>query len=480
MGKKGGKGGETKEELSKKKSTSNRKKKTKNGKREENNWNTLSFLYTNADTLTNKRDELNDRIKEHDPSIVCITEVKPKHMKGNLQNSEFSLKDKGYEHFPLNIENDTGRGMVIYTKQYLHVTRVNPQNNFSEVVLLEIELRKNDKLLLGCFYRSGSGSTQNNTQMIQLIHNIARKNYSHLCLVGDFNYPSINWNTWHPGNENEDSDESNFIDCLRDNFLSQHITQPTRVRGTNEPSTLDLLITNDERLITEIQYSSPLGKSDHAVLLFELMCYSVRKSFKKKVYFYDKADYGNMRRDLQNIKWMEEMSNMTNVDQIWECFKKHLMDVQERRVPNKIVLCNQLRRWDVPMDSRLRGEIKRKDRLWTRHMKHRSKESQREYCKARNKVVKLTKWNRKRFEKNLAAQAKTNPKAIWKYIQSKSKVKDGIADLHINPEDSDSPTTMDDRAKANILANFFSSVFTEEPKGQMPEFEKRNCASEMP
>ncbi len=59
-------------------------------------------------------------------------------------------------------------------------------------------------------------------------------------------------------------------------------------------------------------------------------------------------------------------------------------------------------------------------------------------------------------------------------------MKDGIADLYINPKDPKSPTTMDDRAKANILAEFYSSVFTDEPRGPIPEFEKRNCQTKMP
>ena len=37
--------------------------------------------------------------------------------------------------------------------------------------------------------------------------------------------------------------------------------------GQNEPHILDLVLTNDE-IIDDIEYLSPLGKSDHAVLFF--------------------------------------------------------------------------------------------------------------------------------------------------------------------------------------------------------------------
>jgi hypothetical protein len=43
---------------------------------------------------------------------------------------------------------------------------------------------------------------------------------------------------------------------------------------------------------------------------------------------------------------------------------------------------------------------------------------------------------RKKFELELSEKAKTNPKAIWSYIISKSKSKEEIGDLHLNPEDT--------------------------------------------
>ena len=44
-----------------------------------------------------------------------------------------------------------------------------------------------------------------------------------------------------------------------------HIMNQTRARGQKEPNILDLVLTDDQ-IIDDIQYLSPLGKSDHAVL----------------------------------------------------------------------------------------------------------------------------------------------------------------------------------------------------------------------
>ena len=42
---------------------------------------------------------------------------------------------------------------------------------------------------------------------------------------------------------------------------------------------------------------------------------------------------------------------------------------------------------------------------------------------------------KKQYEKDLSQRAKDSPKAIWKYIKSKSKTREGIADLHPDPND---------------------------------------------
>ena len=53
---------------------------------------------------------------------------------------------------------------------------------------------------------------------------------------------------------------------------------------------------------------------------------------------------------------------------------------------------------------------------------------------------------------------------IWKFIRSKQKTKDSIGDLLINQEDPKSEKTSCNKEKANIIADFFTSVFTIEPE----------------
>jgi hypothetical protein len=106
-------------------------------------------------------------------------------------------------------------------------------------------------------------------------------------------------------------------------------------------------------------------------------------------------------------------------------------------------------------------------------MEDRSKEKHREYCKARNKVKRLTRRDRKEREKQEAESAKMNSKNFWKFVNSKRKTKTGVSELHDKSE-SCTFIASSDGDKAENLAIFFSSVFTDEDVNYLPKMEKRN------
>ena len=85
-----------------------------------------------------------------------------------------------------------------------------------------------------------------------------------------------------------------------------------------------------------------------------------------------------------------------------------------------------------------------------------------DYCKARNKVRATTRKIRRSLENKLASEIKNNPKSFWKYYRFKTTLKEGIGKLNTDPLDPNSNATNDDTEKANIFAEYFSSVFTKE------------------
>ena len=87
----------------------------------------------------------------------------------------------------------------------------------------------------------------------------------------------------------------------------------------------------------------------------------------------------------------------------------------------------------------------------------------------------MTRKGKKIHEKLIAKNAKSNPKAFWRYAQSKLKTRAAIPDLIIPGTESDPKYVSSDREKAEIFVNYFSSVFTTEPDDEtMPPFEERD------
>jgi hypothetical protein len=121
------------------------------------------------------------------------------------------------------------------------------------------------------------------------------------------------------------------------------------------------------------------------------------------------------------------------------------------------------------MDKEVLEKVRLTNRLSKKFVRTKDASVREEYNKVRNQVRKLTRKARREFEKGISAQSKSNLKMIWRYINSKSKTRAGIGDLFTDPSDNKSEVTSDDRDKANILSKFFSSVFTKEPKGVVPE-----------
>ena len=155
----------------------------------------LRILFTNADQLTSfKIMELKERIIKEKPHIIAISKVKPKcPAERTLQDYEVSDYDI---HPSLNTLNT--RKVAIYThKSISHlVLQITHPINFHEQCLIEIRLSGKNTMIFGCIYRSPSHNSnlvENNEKLNSLLRTISLdKKYSHRCLVGDFNYKTIN------------------------------------------------------------------------------------------------------------------------------------------------------------------------------------------------------------------------------------------------------------------------------------------------
>ena len=116
-------------------------------------------MYTNADSLSNKINELKLLIRSLDkkPGIIAITEVKHKN-KWNTTVSELTLP--GYILYTNDL-NSTSRGIAMYVDRELKSKQLYSRINALENVI-EIELN-NTRLVVTTIYRSPNSADDNNT-----------------------------------------------------------------------------------------------------------------------------------------------------------------------------------------------------------------------------------------------------------------------------------------------------------------------------
>ncbi len=165
-----------------------------------------------------------------------------------------------------------------------------------------------------------------------MLHAGADTHDSHILLVGDFNHPNIEW-TEDGALQAGDRKSRAFVEAVQNSYLYQHVTQPTRARSTQNPSLLDLVMTNEQDMVSDVQHLAPLGNSDHCVLSFKFTCYTEHIETRTKKYVYHRGDYRAMRRDL-TLDWDDMFRDCEgDPDKQYQLMLQKLLESQKRHIP---------------------------------------------------------------------------------------------------------------------------------------------------
>jgi len=231
----------------------------------------FTCLYTNADSLTNKTDILKGLVNDTTPMVIGITEVNPK---AGTPMEQDRLNIDGYELFA---KWAGGRGVCLYVKSELPATvcSVDKDDDFEESVWVELQLRDRTILLIGCLYRSPNSPTSNNHALCSLIAKTKASRWSHVLLMGDFNYGKLTWIGdgyfgTHTMTTRRKAAHKAFLAATREAALVQHVIRPTRKCPDNQtPHILDLVFSRARDRVTELDVRPHgLGKSDHFLITF--------------------------------------------------------------------------------------------------------------------------------------------------------------------------------------------------------------------
>ena len=403
--------------------------------------NSLKCLYFNARSIMNKIDELELYLTQEKPDLLGITETWTYE---DVQDSEICVegytllrKDRAIG------DKIRGGGVALYIKNEISVTARDDltEANFPESIWCNIEIG-GEKTLVGVCYRPPSNNKICDDAMYKLVTRASRE---HVLIMGDFNFPELDWA------KSETLDDSHpFIECVNDNFLFQGVIECTR-----SSNILDLVLTSEENMIDNVSVGEPFGSSDHQIIRFDFIaCKESSTLVENKMHDYFKADYEEMREESKIIKW-EGIVMGVDVEVDWNSLKLEIAKLRDKYVPYKKNR-NSKCKW---VNKSVIKSRRAKNKAWVKYIDSGKREDvYKKYLLKLKKCSKLSRIAKRNFEQNLAKNVKDNSKSFFSYVRSKQRTKEKVGPL----KDKGGEIIKDDRLAANLLNEYFSSVFTKE------------------
>ena len=266
------------------------------------------------------------RIEKTKPDIIGVTEVWQKddiHVQGYQVAASKARPGEA-----------RGGGVILLVKEHLEVRECAELNNtmFNESAWCVVHLSVACKLLVGICYRPPNCSQENNQELLRLFEAIKKVHATDYLIMGDFNFREINWEDGSVTGPT-DSDAALFYNKVQDCYLCQHVTFHTRYREGIPSSTLDLVFTDQENNVEEIECEMPLGKSDHCVITWEqrISCQQHGPHKESPPFNYRSGNYEAIKQELSDVNW-DVMKDM-GVEEAWIFFRDKLNNCRDKFVP---------------------------------------------------------------------------------------------------------------------------------------------------
>ena len=417
----------------------------------------LHILSLNARSLCNKIHSFFALVAFYKPDIVAVTETW-------LRSDIPGLFVEGYSCFRGARPSGVGGGtllLVLNSLSPVEVSLLDKEScNFQDSTWCTVTCPNFPDVLVGCIYRSPSSPLENNLNLNKLLSNMCNLSDSLKIIVGDFNFPDVNWDLFSGVSASE-----SFRDVVNDCYLTQLVHQPTR--GS---SILDLVFTNDPSVFEEVEVIEPLLGSDHKAVLCKLSC-SSQNPVNKEVQSYDfrRADWTLFVRILKNVRWDEMFSNL-DPDVMWNFLKNNLLHAASQAIPRS----RPLRKFcGINVCGKVKRALNARRKLYKRY-RNCSKDYASEMLQVADERLRVALTEaRVQYERNIAVCLKDSPRHFWKHIHRSLGSKPHIGSV-IAAKGS---LTTNDQETADEFNKFFASVFVEDLCESLPSLPDRGIFS---
>ena len=412
-------------------------------------------MYLNAQSIQKKIGELNLVTSEEKPDIILVTES---WCNKNITNALIQLD--GFELCSdLRIDredtsNGIGGGLLVFVKNGLTILSCDVKSSFVQYCKFKLQC-KSEVLTFYLVYRSPNSAPSNNDKLVELLKNIEPNSY----FIGDFNYPSINWD-----NLTCDNKCKSFLDQCIDSNLHQLVEFPTHTKG----NVLDLILTNAPDNVLGIDEVGRLGKSDHSMITLEIMCDVSKPREGQLRYLWHKMDSDKLNGSLEGVEW-NKLDNLT-VEEAWDTFRESVKEAVDYAVPRKPVSNSSRKAW---INQPLLKLIRRKKRTWQKYKKFRNPVHLEEYKRLEKQVQQDVRRAKRKLEIKLSRKEKGNNKAFNSYLKNRLSSRPTIGPI----KNEKGEVVTDDRGMASILNSYFGKVFTREEIVNIPNASQRDFSA---
>ena len=396
----------------------------------------------------NKLDVFAATVETLHPDVIGVTES---WASDKIYDAELQLP--GYTMFRKDRVVNKGGGVLLYVKTELGPIEFTTKTDFPEHIWCRLLDRGRNELAIGVCYRSGNAEIFKDGSH-QLLRDLMQEmGQKQMLMMGDFNYGGIDWAAGCCSATATKSAQE-FFECVEDNFLTQHVKVPTR-----DTNILDLVLSTEPDIVSDLSAINCLDSSDHNMLLFKVHFASTVKQNSKVVYDYNKADFEGIRHELGQVDWEKILEG--GVEDSWNRFRDLVLSVEEKYVPRKHVSNGRKNRKSIWLTHRAKKLVNRKKTVYAKY-------GDREHPavrKANMKASKEVKKAKKRFEKLLAKGIKRDSKSFYAYVRSKNKTKVTVNQLG----KTSGELTVDDGEVVEQFNEYFATVFTEEDTASSPQ-----------
>ena len=338
----------------------------------------LKCVCLNARSIINKKKELDIMVDEIKPHIIGITES---WANNDITDAELGLE--GYVMFRKDRMGKRGGGELPYIKETIpaYEVQLHEEADCNEAIWCKL-VTGHTTVTIGVVYRCPNITTEKNEKIHNAISEVSKED----CIImGDFNHGNIKWDTL----QSTGVEDQKFLCLVQDNFLTQHVLEPTRATRI-----LDIVLSSKKELVDNVEIKEPLGSSDHNQMHFDINIKSDRTKVKQCRRDFRKGNYKEIRKSLTLIDWNDKMKNKTATEW-WIILRGELDSAIDSYVPMKK---QGKRSKKKHLSKEAFRKIRHKQNMW-RVYKHTGKDKDYEaYKEALNAATNKARKSKRNFE----------------------------------------------------------------------------------